>query len=469
MSGRVDLCVIGAGSGGLSVAAGAVQMGASVVLIEQGKMGGDCLNVGCVPSKSLIAAAGKARAMAGGFGVAAQPAEVDFQAAQAHVRAVIARIAPIDSQARYEGLGCRVIRDTARFVGPDVIEVAGERIAARRFVIATGSRPKIPPIDGIDGVPYLTNETIFDLAERPGHLVIIGGGPIGCELAQAHRRLGAEVTVIDGGRALPKDDPELAAVVLDRLRAEGVRFAPGGQAASVAGGAGAIAVTLKDGSRIEGTHLLVAAGRQSVTDTLDLDRAGVETAENGLSVDRSLRTTNRRIYAVGDVAGLQRFTHVAGYHAGVVIRSLMFALPSRLRDDHIPWATYTDPELAQVGLTEAQAKKVHGHRLTVVRFRYDDNDRAVTAGETDGLVKLMVAGGRPVGATIVGAEAGELIGFWALAIAARLKMSSIAGAVLPYPTLGEINKRAAGAYFSPQLFDNVWVKRVVRLVQAVVP
>lgn len=468
---RTDICVIGAGSGGLSVAAGAVQMGASVVLIEGHKMGGDCLNYGCIPSKALIAAAKQAHGMETGrpFGVAPVTPEIDFSAAKDHVSRVIETIAPVDSQQRFEGLGVRVIRDWARFVSETEVQAGDRLVEARRFVIATGSSPLVPPIPGIEDVEVHTNETIFDLRERPEHLLIIGGGPIGAEMAQAHARLGAKVTVLEGATALGKDDPEAASVVLGALRSEGVEIVEGSQATRISGGTGFVTVET-DGGSWTGSHLLMAVGRKVNIDRLDLDRAGVA-HDRAVTVDAGLRSvTNRRVYAVGDAAGGLQFTHVAGYHAGVVIRSMLFGLPSRARTDHIPWVTYTDPELAQVGLTEAQAGKEHGApAVTVARFDYDENDRAIAEGRTLGFVKVMVVKGRPVGATIVGAQAGELIGLWALAIANGLKMSAVANMVAPYPTLGEVNKRAAGAYFSPKLFDNPWVKRVVGLVQRTLP
>lgn len=464
---RTDICVIGAGSGGLSVAAGAAQMGADVVLLEGHKMGGDCLNYGCVPSKALLAAAHKAHAMRhGAFGVSGGAVDADYAAAKDHVARSIAAIEPHDSQERFEGLGVRVIRDFGRFIGHDTVQAGEHEIQARRFVIATGSRPFVPPIPGLADVPYLTNETLFDLREKPRHLIVIGGGPIGLEMAQAHRRLGSEVTVLEGATALGKDDPELAAIALGRLRAEGIDIVEGAMVAEVSGRAGDVSVTTRDGSVHAGSHLLVAVGRTINTDSLDLHRAGVEVEDGAIRLDGSLRSsTNRRVYAIGDAAGGLQFTHVAGYHAGVVVRQMLMGLPAKARTDHIPWVTYTDPELAQVGLTEAEARARHGKALTVVRAPYDGNDRAIATGQTTGLVKVMVVKGRPVGASIVGAQAGELVQVWALAIANRLKMSAIAAMVAPYPTLGEINKRAAGAYFSPKLFESPWVKRIVRLVQ----
>ncbi len=465
-----DICIIGAGSGGLSVAAGAAQMGARTVLVEGHKMGGDCLNYGCVPSKALLAAAHAAHAQETGaaFGVAPQVPQVDFAGAKDHVARAIATIAPHDSVERFEGLGVRVIQAWGRFTGPRTLEAGGFEITARRFVIATGSGPFVPPIPGLDGVPYMTNETVFDLRDRPDHLIVIGGGPIGMEMAQAHRRLGCRVTVIEAARALGREDPELATVALDALRAEGIEIREDTAVTAVAGQAGAITVSTAAGD-VQGSHLLVAVGRKVHLDRLNLDAAGVAHTPRGVTVDARLRSTNRRIYAIGDAAGGAQFTHLAGYHAGLVIRSALFGLPAKARTDHIPRATYTDPELAQVGLTEAEARRAHGAKVEIHRVPFSGNDRAIAQGRTTGFLKLMVVGGRPVGVSIVGPQAGELIALWALVIANRLKLSAVANMVAPYPTLGEIGKRAAGAYFSPRLFDSATVKRVVRLVQRMLP
>jgi len=466
-----DICIIGAGSGGLSVAAGAAQMGARVVLVEGAEMGGDCLNAGCVPSKALLAAAKAAQAMRTGarFGITPVEPVVDFAAVKDHVARTIATIAPVDSQERFEALGVRVIRAWGTFTSARTLQAGGHEITARRFVIATGSRPFIPPIPGLDAVPYLTNETIFALRTRPEHLIILGGGPIGVEMAQAHRRLGVAVTVIDAARALGRDDPEAAAVVLDALRAEGVVLLEGASVVSVAGPAGGVAVTLQDGRVIAGSHLLIAVGRQVALERLTLDAAGVAHTRRGVTVDASLRSTNRRIFAVGDAAGGLQFTHVAGYHAGIVVRQAVLGLPARATLRHIPRATYTDPELAQVGLTEAEARAAHGAAVTVARAELQHNDRAQAEGKVHGFIKVMILRGRPVGVTMVGPQAGELIALWALVLARGLKMSAVAGMVAPYPTLGEISKRAASAYFSPKLFDSPVVKQVVRLVQRHLP
>jgi pyruvate/2-oxoglutarate dehydrogenase complex dihydrolipoamide dehydrogenase (E3) component len=468
---KTDILVIGAGSGGLSVAAGAVQMGADVILLEGHKMGGDCLNYGCVPSKALLAAGHAAHAMTAGAAMGITPVapQIDYAAAKDHVARVIAQIEPVDSQERFEGLGVKVIRAFGHFTGPNTVQAGEDTISARRIVIATGSSPLVPPIPGLDKVPYLTNETLFDLREKPDHLLIIGGGPIGMEMAQAHRRLGCEVTVIEGAKALGKDDPEMASVVLDHLRHEGITIAEDALAAEVRGATGAIEVAVKDGRVFKGTHLLVAVGRKSNTDRLNLEAAGIEATRQGIRVDERMRTTNKRVFAIGDVAGGLQFTHVAGYHAGLIIRQALFGLPARQKTAHIPWATYTDPELAQVGLTEAAARQKFGAALEVARFNYHHNDRAIATLQTKGLIKVMVHKGRPVGVSIVGHQAGELIALWSMAIANNLKMSAVAGMVAPYPTIAEINKRAAGAYFSPRLFDNPVVKKVVGLVQRWLP
>ncbi|MEO1638714.1 MAG: FAD-dependent oxidoreductase [Pseudomonadota bacterium] len=468
---KTDICIIGGGSGGLSIAAGAVQMGAKVVLLEGHKMGGDCLNYGCVPSKALLASSKQAYAMSHGakYGVGEVEAQVDYSAAKDHVHDVIAQIAPVDSVERFEGLGVQVIQEFGKFISKTEVQAGDTIIEARRFVVATGSGPFVPPIPGIQDVPHYTNENIFDLRDKPKHLLVIGGGPIGMEMAQAHRRLGCEVTVIEGMKAFGKDDPEMAEIVLENLKAEGINIVEEAQAEKISGKAGEVTVHTPKGN-FTGSHLLVAVGRKVNIDKLDLEAGGIAYERTGLKVGPDLRSvTNKKVYAAGDVAGGLQFTHVAGYHAGVLIRSMLLGLPSKQRTDHIPWATYTDPELAQVGLTEAQAKKKFGGALEVARFELHHNDRLIAERKTKGLIKVMVVKGRPVGASIAGHMAGELIGMWAMAIANKMKMSAIANTVLPYPTVSEVNKRAAGAYFSPRLFESDTVKRVVGFVQRWLP
>ncbi|MEM6421596.1 MAG: FAD-dependent oxidoreductase [Pseudomonadota bacterium] len=462
-----DLMIIGAGSGGLSVAAGAAQMGATVVLAEKGEMGGDCLNYGCVPSKAIIAASKKAHAQrtGGGFGVAPVEPQVDYAAVMDHVHKTIATIAPHDSQERFEGFGVHVIRDKAAFISPTEVTAGGHIIAPRRFVIATGSSPMVPPIPGMDTVPYLTNESLWENRELPGHLLVIGGGPIGLEMAQAHRRLGSQVTVLEAFKAFGKDDPELAAIALEKLRGEGIDIREGAKVAEVSGEAGAITLTLEGGETVTGTHLLVAAGRRANTD-LDLEAGGIEFTRGGITIDKGLRSvSNNRVYAIGDVAGGLQFTHVAGYHAGLVVRNALFRLPVKNETKHIPWVSYTDPELAQAGLTEAQAKEEHGDAVEVMRFPFADNDRAVADARREGLIKVMTGRkGKILGASIVGPQAGELILPWAMALANGLKIGAMANSVAAYPTLSEVSKRAAGAYYAPRLFKSDFVKRAVRLL-----
>lgn len=456
---EADICVIGGGSGGLSVAAGAAQMGAKTVLIERGKMGGDCLNTGCVPSKSLLAAGHAAAAVreAAEFGVDAGAPRIDGRRVHDHVHGVIAAIAPNDSVERFEGLGVRVIKAHARFVDRETVEAGGQRVRARRFVIATGSSPAVPPIPGLADVSYLTNETIFDFNTVPEHLIVIGGGPIGLEMAQAHRQLGARVTVLEMAQILPKDDPELVEVVRRRLDRDGVQIHEGVKVVAAAKSETGVAVTVaSDGqeSRIEGSHVLVAAGRRPNVNDLDLKQAGIAYSPKGIYVDARLRTGNRRVYAIGDVAGSYQFTHVAGYHAGVVIKNALFRLPAKADMRCVPWVTYTAPELAQVGMTEALARRHHSD-LRVLKWPYHDNDRAQAERLTDGLVKVIVTPkGHILGAGIVGAAAGELIHTWVLAMSQRVKIGAVAQMIAPYPTLGEINKRAAGSFYTPKLFSD---------------
>ena len=471
---RFDICVIGGGSGGLSVAAGAAQMGAKVVLVERARMGGDCLNTGCIPSKALIAAAHRAHAMRDSekFGIASVKPEVRFENVYRHVHGVIAAIAPHDSVERFAGLGVKVISAEARFLQPDLLAAGDTLIRARRFVIATGSRPVIPPIDGLSDCDYLTNETIFELQERPDHLIVMGGGPIGVELSQAFQRLGAQVTLIERGQFLPRDEPEAVAIVRAALVKDGVALIENAEIVAVEQRGSGIVATVRtaDGEtrNLNGPRILVAAGRKPDVDSLNLSAAGVEHSPKGITVDARLRTTNRKIFAIGDVAGGPQFTHIAGYHAGIVIRNALFWLPAKVDYRALPWVTYTDPELAHVGLTEAQAR-AEGHSVSTLIEPLRTNDRAQTECETEGLAKIVVGSrGRILGATIVGPYAGELIGLWGLAIGQRMKLSAIAGMIAPYPTLSEISKKVAGQYYTRTLYSDR-VKAVVRAIQWLMP
>jgi pyruvate/2-oxoglutarate dehydrogenase complex dihydrolipoamide dehydrogenase (E3) component len=451
-----DVCVVGAGSAGLVVASGAAQLGLDVVLIERAEMGGDCLNYGCVPSKALIAAAKSAQAQRSGaaFGIAPVEPTIDFGRVMDHVAGVIAAIAPNDSVERFEKLGVRVLKEEARFTGRTELSAGPHRIKSRRIVLATGSRPTAPPIPGLAEVPYLTNETIFANRTLPDHLIVIGGGPIGLEMAQAHRRLGAKVTVLEAVDFLAKDDPELSAVVVARLKGEGVELRDHAKIARVERAPSGLAVILDGGERLEGSHLLVAAGRAPIIEGLDLETAGIAHTKRGITVDASLRTSNRNVWAIGDCNGLYAFTHMAGYEASLFIRGALFRAPARLDASIVPWATYTDPELAQVGMSEREAREKHGEAIKVLRWKMAENDRAQTERDTDGMVKTITdRHGRILGAAIVAPHAGELIQPWCLALARRLKISALASFVPPYPTLGEASKRAAGSYFTDTLFS----------------
>ena len=458
-----DICVIGGGSGGLTIAAGASQLGAKVVLIEGGEMGGDCLNVGCVPSKALIAAAKAAHAgvAAKPFGVTYAPPEVDFAAVMDHVKEVIAAIAPVDSQERFEGLGVTVLRDWARFKDEKTVLAGDKEITAKRFVVATGSKPLVPPVPGLDAVPFLTNETLFELREQPEHLIIMGGGPIGCELAQSFARLGSKVTLLEMMKILPKDDPELVAVVRASLEADGVVIREGAKVVAAASGDGGVAITVesqaeegKGGEVIKGTHLLVAAGRKVTTDGLELDKGGIDHDRRGIKVDDCQRSlSNRKVYAVGDVGGNPQFTHMAGYGGGLFIRDFLFRLPGRVSLTAFPWVTYCDPELAHVGMTEAMAKE-KGEAHEILRWSFHENDRAQAERKTDGLVKAIVSPkGKILGCSIAGPGAGELIQPWILAIHSGQKIGKLATMIAPYPTFGEVSKRTAGSYYTPKLFS----------------
>jgi pyruvate/2-oxoglutarate dehydrogenase complex dihydrolipoamide dehydrogenase (E3) component len=454
---KVDIAVIGAGSGGLSVASGAAQLGLKVALFERAEMGGDCLNYGCVPSKALLAAAKAAHQMRSSahLGVTAAGVNVDFPTVMAHVHGAIAAIAPHDSQARFEGLGVRVIREQARFVGERRIASRSVTVEAKRIAIAAGSRPAIPPVPGLEALPYLTNETIFGLTELPRRLLILGGGPIGVELGQAFRRLGSEVAVVARGEILSREDPEAAALVARQLEAEGIELLPNHRVVEAAAGP-ALTVEGKNGRRtLEGSHLLVAAGRRPSLEGLDLDKAGIAHDEKGVCTDRKLRSSNRRVYAVGDAAGREQYTHLAGAHAGLFIRNAIFRLPVNADTLVVPRVTYADPELAAVGLSEAEARAQHGEKVRVERFDLCSNDRATAEGDRRGFGKL-IAGpdGRILGAVIVGTGAGDIVSQWVLAMSAGLKLSKLTGMIAPYPTRSELPKRLAGQFYTPKLFSS---------------
>jgi pyruvate/2-oxoglutarate dehydrogenase complex dihydrolipoamide dehydrogenase (E3) component len=479
-----DLCIIGAGSGGLSIAAAAAALGVPVVLVERGKMGGDCLNTGCVPSKALIAAGKRAETIRNSapFGVRSQRPHVEFYEVNDHIHGVIGAIAPNDSKQRFNGLGVRVIEGQARFKDAATVEIGqfpegGSdphdapdptiEIKARKFVIATGSSPAVPPIPGLEQTPYLTNETVFDVRERPKHLIVIGAGPIGLELAQAFRRLGSEVTVLEAAEPLSKEDPECARTVVEALTREGVTIRAGVNVARVRRVRARVEVVLQgEGGEetIDGSDLLIATGRKPNIDGLNLDAAGIKSGRGGIAVDKRLRTTNKRVYAIGDVAGGQQFTHVANYHAGLVVRHALFHQPVTITEDNIPRVTFTDPELAHVGLSELQARERY-RRIRVLRWPYHENDRAQTERATAGHIKVITdRKGNILGATIVGSGAGELITSWTLAVGQGLNIRAFAELVVPYPTFAEIGKRAAIGYFAPKL-KSPWVRRLLGVLR----
>jgi len=469
---KADFCVIGAGSGGLSFAAGAVQMGASVILIERGEMGGDCLNFGCIPSKALIAAARFAHEFRHSkkFGWSPKSQTVDFAQVHAHVHRVIAAIAPHDSVDRFEKMGVKVIQGQGAFIDPNTLETPRHIIQAKRYIIATGSSPFVPPIEGLQNVDYYTNESIFNLKELPHHLVVIGGGPIGIELAQAFRRFGSQVTVLEAFSALPKDDPEFTEPLIDILRKEGITLKEHVKILNVKKASKDTQIVYKDANEnthsVTASHVLVATGRRPNIQELNLAAAGIDSTLKGIKVDPHLRTTNPRIYAIGDCIGGYQFTHVAGYHAGLALRNTIFRLRTKVQTSAIPWITFTDPELAHVGATEAQLiQEQVPHK--VLKCSLKENDRAQTERRTEGDIKVLVSPkGYILGATILGLHAGELIFPWVMAIQNRLKISAIANSIAPYPTLTEVSKRVAGAYYTQTLFG-ARMKQLVKYIMRI--
>jgi pyruvate/2-oxoglutarate dehydrogenase complex dihydrolipoamide dehydrogenase (E3) component len=473
-----DICVIGAGSGGLSVAAGAVQMGAKVVLVEGGKMGGDCLNYGCVPSKALLAAAHRAHQPSHNkpFGLSATKPKVNFAKVMQHVRETIQAIEPMDSVERFSSLGVHVVEAYGRFLDPRTLQAGDQTIRAKRFVIATGSSAYVPPIEGLQTTPYLTNETLFDLTTQPKHLIVLGAGPIGVEMAQAFARLGTKVTLLEtADRILGREDAELTGPVEQQLAADGVEVHTRVTVKRVSHeiaqneekGGTQISVHLSD-MVLQGDQLLVATGRVANIDKLNLEAAGIATSEAGagpvvIKVDARLRTSNSKTFAIGDVSGGPQFTHAAGYHAGIIIRNILFHLPAKVDFTALPRVTFSSPEISHVGLSEAQAVQAYS-AVRVLRWPFEENDRARAERDMAGMVKIIVAkNGKILGASIVGAQAGDLLAPWTLAISQGLKISAMAGVIAPYPTRGEASKRAAGDYYTPTLFS-AKTRRIVGLL-----
>lgn len=463
-----DLCAIGAGSSGLAVAGRAARLGARSILIERDKMGGDCLNYGCVPSKALLAAGHAAAVVrnAGRFGIRVPEPWVDGAGVMAHVHEVQAAIAPSDSVERFEALGVTVVREEARFLDHRTLQAGPYRIRARHFVICTGTTAHIPPISGLNRTPYLTNETIFAAKQLPSRLLIIGAGSIGVEIAQAHRNLGVDVAVLEVAQMLGRDDPELVDILRRRLRGEGVEIIEEASVIKAEAADGVVSVEARRGGqtmRLEGSHLLVATGRRPNVSSLNLENAGVRFSEKGVEVDRRLRTTNPRVYAVGDVTGHHLFAHVAGYQAWIVLRNTLFRIPAKVTYDSVPQVTFTHPELAWVGLSETEARRRYPS-LRVVRWPFSRNDRAQCDRETEGLVKVLVTPkGQVISAGIIGPAAGEQILTWAMMVARRIPISALVDMIVPYPTYGYASRYAAEDFTDSRVFGPV-ARRIVNLL-----
>lgn len=466
---KCDLAIIGAGSGGLSVAAAAAMLGVKVALVESDKMGGDCLNYGCVPSKSLLAAAKAANAgkIAQRFGMPVMLPDIKMTTIMQRVHKVIAAIAPHDSVERFTKLGVKVFEASGKFIDHETLQAGDTTIRAKRFVIATGSSPAVPPIPGLHDVAYLTNETIFNLQETPAHLIVIGGGPIGCELAQAFLLLGVRVTMLEAFKIMPRDEQDLVALLRDHLIDQGLTLHEGVKVVSVASVKQHIEIVVEENGKqqtISGSHLLVAAGRRVNVDGLALEKAGVTYTPKGIQVDATLRTSNKRVYAIGDVAGGYQFTHIANYHAGIVIRNILFKLPAKVNYSAIPWVTYTDIELAHVGLSTEEAMR-EDPAAKVFSMDLAASDRAQAERELTGKIKIAVnKNGRVYGVSILAPHAGELLLPWIMIIREKKTLRSLTDCIVPYPTYSELSKRVAGEFYAPKLFSPL-VKWVVRLLQ----
>ena len=456
-----DLVVIGAGAGGLVTASGAARLGAKVALIEQGRFGGECLWTGCVPSKALIRSAKVRHLMehAGSYGFRDQPIPVDFARVMQHMRDVIMTIQPHDDPDRFRKMGVEVIQGRAAFVGRDRLEVNGRILKSRRFCIAVGADPSLPPIEGLNRVPYMTHLNFFDQSRQPEHLLVVGGGPVGCEMGQTFQRLGSRATVIEAlGCILDKDDRETTNRLHEILTKEGLRIELNASAEKVEQEGDRIRLRCARAGQsfsVEGDALLVATGKRPRVEGLGLAEAGVEYDHRGIKVDRWMRTTNPRVFACGDVTDGFPFTHMAEYQAGLVVTNALVPLLRRKADySVVPWCTFTDPELAQVGLTEEQAKRRFGEGgYRVWRFAVADNDRHIIDGQTQGTVKLLTRpNGRIMGCTILSAGAGDLIHEYALALKKKGTVADISGMIHVYPTQAQANKRASDQYFAEKFF-----------------
>jgi pyruvate/2-oxoglutarate dehydrogenase complex dihydrolipoamide dehydrogenase (E3) component len=460
-----DICVIGASTGGVAAASAAAAFGVPVALIEDSQSDGAYRSAGSLPATALIAAAARAHIMRNGapFGLKTVRFGVDYAAIREHMRQVADAAASSNTRERIAALGVRVISGAARFVDQETLAVGDLAIKARRFVIATGSSPALPAIAGLAETPHLTNETVFGLNECPRHLIVIGAGSVGVELAQAFRRLGADVTVLEATAPLASQDAECAAIVLDALSREGVTLRTGAEIVRVHRTLARVQVDIATPTgveTVEGSHLLVAVGRRPNLDSLDLDAAAIRHEPRGIVVDKLLRTTNKRVYAIGDVTSGAKFPELANYHAELVIRHAVFRQRIAADQRIVPSVTYTDPELAQIGFLEDEARARSG-AIRVLRWPYFENDRARAERATKGHIKVVTdRAGAILGVTIVGAQAGETIASWALAMSQNLKIGAIAGLVVPYPTFGEVGKRAAMTYFMRSL-TNSRVRRII--------
>ena len=463
MAVEYDIVIIGGGSGGLVVASAAAQLKAKVALVERDKLGGDCLWFGCVPSKSFIHASRVAYQVknAAKFGIYTQPPEIEFAKATGHAQQVIANIQPHDSPERFRGLGVEVIFGEGKFIDKKTFEVDGKKLTARAFVTATGSRPAIPSVEGLNSAGFLTNEKVFSLQEKPNSLAIIGAGPIGCELGQAFSRLGSEVTIISSkSHILPKEEPEVAQVVQEQFESEGINILKETRAEKVEVVDGKKQVTA-GGKNILVDDILVSSGRLPNVESLNLEVAGVEVGKQGIIVNEKLQTTNSKIYACGDVIGGYQFTHVAGYEAVIVLTNALFFPISKANYPVIPWATFTDPELARVGLTEQQARERYGKDVYVLKQPFSGVDRAQAEAATNGFAKIITRGnGEILGAHLVGISAGELIHEIVLAMSHKLPVSALTGIHI-YPTLSEVNSKAGLLLKKQKYAQNLWQQNLL--------
>lgn len=458
-----DIGIIGGGSAGLTVAAGSAQLGAKTLLIDKdGRLGGDCLHYGCVPSKTLIRTAHVYHLMkrARDFGLPeVEPGPVDFRNVSGRIKTVISRIQKHDSPERFCGLGAKVEFGGPEFIDEHSLTLNGRTYSARSWVIATGSSPLIPPVKGLDATPYITNREIFYLDRLPASMIIFGGGPIGIEMAQAFCRLGTRVSVIQrSGQILPKEDADMAISVMEALRQEGVTFYLNTAIVSTKdiGSEREVIVKTGDGSTLElrAETILVATGRRPNIEGLGLDKIGVEFDEKGIRVDDRMRTSQTHIYAAGDVSGGYLFTHAAGYEGGIVVSNAIFHLPRKADYTFLPWCTYTDPELASIGMNESAATKAGiGYSVWAEEFR--TNDRSIAEGEETGRIKMILNEKEsPIGVQIFGPRAGDLVSEWVAALNGGVKLSRLVSAIHPYPTLGEINKKVAANFLSKKIFSD---------------